>query len=169
MKFAKVLEMINQELDKTEDTIETKPELSSAKESTEIEPKDTPEDLDCLKLAEQAILVRHLKGKSELTEKEKQFIVQVESIELTDEAREQVKKEVFNMLGEHMRKDLVEEKDGSGKVERIEGVIPKKDADSFNNGIAGIVAALMTDGFNNKDISDYLKDKLDKSLKTLLK
>ena len=91
MKFSDTLERINTELDKFENE-EVKEE------------KKQPKSVNYKDLAEKAIVVKHLKEKKELSVKEKNFIAQVETIELSDEDRVKVKEQVDALLKESYSK-----------------------------------------------------------------
>jgi hypothetical protein len=60
--------------------------------------ESTPAEKDYKDLAEKALIVKHLKKKGELSEKEKEFISSVESIELTEEDRGKVNEEMDKIL-----------------------------------------------------------------------
>jgi len=88
--FQGALGTITSELEKFNE----EPEAVVKEEKTHKEP-------NYKRLAEKALVVKHLKEKKkELSEKEKAFVTQVESIVLSDDARAHVKEAITELLKE---------------------------------------------------------------------
>ena len=110
MKFSEILEKIETGVDE----FERKDDAEQARN----ERKAQEGVKDYRKLAEQALIVKHLKHKKEMSEKEKSFVTKVEAIELTEDERTKVTEEITKLMDE--RKKMKKDKEKDKKDEKAD-------------------------------------------------